>query len=378
MDYGFAPGNTNQDGRVRNMFSRRGNTTLIAAARNRSTVKEFIEHLGSSSTVTPPIGDLLIGTHANSQGYLFIPMFPQQAGPTDYEILEDTVSDATKSISVPDSLIGYNTGDPITKNFHIKGCNIGKATPFLKKLKEAIGGNMNVTAPVHFHGLYEMTTHGTWELMAYEFRLIRRDAFSSRADYITALNAANFPFYNGDAIATADWEAWVPRTITSPSSVVVTLPLGTSLNNRTTIQFDRSFRYRADNYTFTINFSGTIPASTPDRMAALSTALDNFKYRPTDTVGGFDSAHPYPEYVRWGYASKQDFLDEHNWSFSISGSRLVCNGRFHEYTLLVPVTDRTPSTAGNLLFNFYPTTASGLSAVTTGLPVTDTNFFATV
>jgi hypothetical protein len=378
MDYGFAPGTTAQDGRVRNMFTRRGNTTLIAAARNRSTVKEFIGHLDSAASITKPIDDLLIGTHANSQGYLFIPMFPNQQGPTTYETLEDTISDTTKSISVPDSLIGYTTGDPITKSFHIKGCNIGKATPFLDKLKEAIGGNLNVTAPIHFHGLWENTTHGTWELMEYEFRLIRKTAFASRADYITALDAAGFTFYNGDAVATADWEAWVPRSITAPSSVSVSLPLGTTLNNRSTLPFDRSFRYRASDYTFTITFSGTIPSSTTDRMAALSTALDDFKYRDTDTIGGFDSSHPYPEYVRWGYSSKQDFLDEHDWRFTVSGNRLVCAGRFHEYTLLVPVTDRATATAGNLLFNFYPIASSGLSAITTGLPVTNTNFFATV
>lgn len=378
MDYGFAPGTTAQDGRVRNMFSRRGNTTLIAAARNRSTVKEFIEHLSNTSSITKPIDDILVGTHANSQGYLFLPLSPGQTLPTDYETVEDTITDATKSIAVTDTLIGYTTGDPITKSFHIKGCNIGKATPFLTKLKEAIGGHLHVTAPIHFHGLYEMTTHGTWELMAYEFRLIRRTAFANRDDYLTALDAEGFQFYNGDAVATADWQAWVPQTITRSSSVVMTLPLGTTLNNRTTIQFDRSFRYRADNYTFTINFSGAVPSSTTDRMAALSTALDNFKYRPTDAIGGFDSAHPYPEYVRWGYSSKQAFLDEHEWSFSVSGSRLVCVGRFHDYTLLIPVTDRATATAGNLLFNFYPVATSGLTAITTGLLVSDTNFFATV
>ncbi|HEX8314208.1 MAG TPA: hypothetical protein VF609_04415 [Flavisolibacter sp.] len=378
MDYGFAPGTTDQDGRVRNMFSRRGATTLITAGRNRSTVKQFIGHLDSTGTITKPIDDILIGTHANSQGYLFIPMFPRQAGPTTYETLEDTISDATKSITVPDSLIGYTTGDPITKSFHIKGCNIGKATPFLDKLKEAIGGNMNVTAPIHFHGLYENTTQGTWELMEYEFRLIRKNAFATRADYIAALEAEGFTFYNNDAIATTDWEAWVPQNITQASAVSVPLPLGVTLNRRTTIPFDRSFRYRATDYTYTITFTGAIPSSMPDRMAALSAALDADKYRNTDTIGSFDPAHPYPEYVRWGYSSKQDFLDEHEWRFSPSGNQLVCSGRFHEYTLLVPVTDREAATMGNLLFNFYPIASAGLSAITTGLPVTDTNFFATV
>jgi hypothetical protein len=380
MDYGFAPGGTPQDGRVRNMFSRRGNTTLIAAARNRSTVKQFIAHLVSTGTITKPIEDILIGTHANSQGYLFIPLHPNQAGPTTYEIAEDTITDASKSIAVPDALIGYTTGDPIINNFHIKGCNIGKATPFLDKLKEAIGGNLNITAPLHFHGLFDLSSHGTWELMQYEFRLVRKTAFATRADYLTDLDAEGFTFYNGDAIATADWESWVPQNITQPSSVVVNLNLGVTINKRTTIPFDQAFRYRSSDYTFTITFpnAGSIPASTADRMTALDTALDGFKYRSTDTIGGFDSSHPYPEYVRWGYSSKQDFIDEHDWRFSVSGSRLVCLGRFHEYTMLVTVTDRDAANLGNVIFNFYPIASTGLAAITTGLQVTDNNFFATV
>ncbi len=380
MDHGFAPGDTPQDGRVRNLFSRRGNTTLIAAARNRNTVKQFINHLDSTATITKPIDDILVGSHANAQGYLFTAMFPNQASPTKYETLEDSISDTTKSIGVPDSLIGFTTGDPITKNFHIKGCNIGKATPFLDKMKEAIGGNMNVTAPVHFHGLYEMSTHGTWELMQYEFRMNRKNAFTTRADYIAALDAANFTFYNSDPVALGDWEAWVPQSIAQGSSVNVTLPLGVTLNRRSNITFDRAFRYRISDYTYTINFPGAadVPKTTADRLAALDTGLDDFKYRDTDTVGGFDSAHPYPEYERWGYASKQDFLDEHDWRFSVSGSRLVCLGRFHAYTMLIPITDRDPANLDNIIFNFHPIASTGLTPITTGLVETDTNFFAMV
>ena len=122
MDYAFAPGGTGFDRIVRGMFSRRANTTLTGARRGRSTVNEFIEHLDASSSITMPIDNILLGTHANSQGYLFTPMFSRQRGPTSFEILEDTISDTTKSISVPDSLIGFTTGDPITKSFHIKGC----------------------------------------------------------------------------------------------------------------------------------------------------------------------------------------------------------------------------------------------------------------
>lgn len=378
MDYGFAPGTTPQDGRARNMFVRRGNTTLITAARNRNTVKGFISHLQNTAAITKPIDDLLIGTHANSNGQLAIPLFPNQRVATSYELVEDTITDTTKSIAIPDALIGHTPGNPISKHFHIKGCNIGKVPPFLQKFKEALGA-VKVTAPLHFDCLADLSTHGTWEFMQYEFRMVRKAAFANRNDYITALNTAGFTFYNGDPILKKDWEALVPQNISKTSATAVRLPLGTTINKRTTIPFEDEFRYRKSVYTYTVNFpnAGSVPKNKPAQLAALSTSLDNHKYRSTDTVGGFDPAHPYPEYQRWGYSSKQDFMDEHEWSFSISGNRLVCNGLFHDYSLLTTITDRTAATMGNLIFNFYPIASTGLAAIITGLQVTDTKFFAT-
>lgn len=39
---------------------------------------------------------------------------------------------------------------------HFKGCNVGKAPAFLTKFQEALGGNVMVTAPKHFHGLRDV------------------------------------------------------------------------------------------------------------------------------------------------------------------------------------------------------------------------------
>jgi hypothetical protein len=239
---------------------------------------------------------------------------------------------------------------------------------------------MNVTAPLHFHGVYFRTSHGTWELMAYEFRLVRKTAFASRAAYITDLNNEGFTFFNGDPVPLADWEAWVPRRIDRPSSVSVNWPLGVTLDRRTTIPFNRSLRYKKDAYTFTITYGSAaqVPSSTTDRMTDLLDQLNNFKYRPTDAIARFDSSHPYPEYERWGYSSMTEFMDEHDWRFTKSGKKLVCKGFFHAYTLLIPITDRVAANAGNLVFNFYPKAGSAIAPINTGLVETDGNFFTTV
>lgn len=391
MDYSFAPGGTPFDGLLRDFFARRGSTTLIAATAARNTLREFIDHVNTAGTITQPIQDLLLGTHANAQGYLAATMFDNQIGRTGYEVMEDAISgrhtsDSTTpdttltSVAIPDTLIGYTTG-PIANNFHIKGCNVGRATVFLQKMKEALGDHVNLTAPIHFFGLYSNTAYGVWEFMAYEFNLLSKTAFPNRAALVTAFDNKGLTFYNGDPVPVTDIETWVPRTITAGSTTALTLPLGTSIGSRSTIPVQRQFRYRGpEDYTFTINFANAsqVPTTPADRMTALENGLDSFKYRSSDAIGGFDSSHPYPEYERWGYASKQDFLDEHDWRFEKSGRSLICRGRFHSYTLLVPITDRAAGNLGNVIFNFHPNTGSPHAAITTGFVETDTDFFATV
>jgi hypothetical protein len=389
MDYSFAPGGTPFDGLLRVYFTRRATTTLIAATTARNTLHEFITQVDGSAT--PPIQDILLGTHANSQGTMQANMFDNQIGETSYEVMEDAMSgrhtsDATTpdttltSIAIPDALIGYTTG-PIANNFHIKGCNVGRVTPLLTKMKEALGDHVNLTAPVHFFGLFQHTAYGVWEWMAYEFRLLSKTAFANRAALVTAFDNKGLTFYNGDPVLLADIERWVPRNITRRRVSVLSLPIGSAIGRRTHIDTERQFRYRGpEDYTFTISYpdASQIPTSKADRMTALETGLTNFKYRPSDTVGGFDSAHPFPEYERWGYASKQDFLDEHDWRFDPSGADLICRGRFHAYTLQEPITDRDPANLDNVIFNFHPNSGSAHAAITTGLVETDTNFFATV
>ena len=121
MDYGFAPGSTAPDKRARHLFARRANTTLVAP-NSLATVRGFAQHLLTSRTVTCPIDDALIAAHANSEGWIFIPMFPKQKkGGTNFETLVKTIADATKSIAITDLVIGFTPGDPMTHSAKKKG-----------------------------------------------------------------------------------------------------------------------------------------------------------------------------------------------------------------------------------------------------------------
>lgn len=391
MDYSFRAGSAGFYALLARYFARRGNTTDIAPNATRNTIREFIKHLDSTASVTKPIGDMLLGTHANSQGYLEALVYDRQIGDTGYEVMEDsetgaigsytTTPDITlTSIAVPDTLIGYTPGDPITNNFHIKGCNVGRATAFLTALKSALGGNVNVTAPLHFYGLYHHPSFGIWEFMCYEIKLQVKTPFANRAAYVAALDAGGFTFFDGTAIPLTDFEAWVPRTITASSSVSVSPNLGTPVGTRTTISVNREFRYRRRAYTFTITYGAAsqVPGTASAQMAELTAAVDTAKYRDSDTIEMFDSSHPYPEYERYGYASKADFLSEQDWTFQKVGKKLVCTGRASVYTLIIPIMDMAAANLGNIVFNYHPNAGSPNPAITTGLVETDTNFFATV
>ena len=120
MDYGFAPGSTAPDKRARHLFARRANTTLIAPT-SLATVRGFAQHLLTAGTVTRPIDDALIAAHANSEGWIFIPMVSKQKGGNNLAMLEKTLADLAKSIAITDLVIGFTPGDPITHSAKKKG-----------------------------------------------------------------------------------------------------------------------------------------------------------------------------------------------------------------------------------------------------------------
>ncbi len=380
MDYGFAPGRRGgrdrQDDRLRMMFQRRANTTLIFR-RRITTVRGFITHLDTAGGIVRPVGDLLIGGHANSEGQIFIPMYPRQRGPTEFETLEQTLANPARSIKIPDALIGYTAGDPITHSVHFKGCNIGKTPPFLVKFREALGEHVNVTAPKHFHGLTPARNQGIFEYMAYEFIIRRRNAFANRNAAIAGFQAVGFTLIDGSAVPNNAWanrmanwqERWIPRRINRTREDQVPAPLGVNIGRRNTINTPQQFRVDRLPFTWTITYPnvGSVPAGDAARLQALENSLQ--------ADPRFDAAHDFPKYERLGYPTFADFFAGYNWRCRRHGRRLVCTGRRVEYTVVVPIADPT---TGNLIFNFYPNAGSPHAAITTGLQESDTDYFETV
>jgi hypothetical protein len=369
MDYGFAPGVTAQDGRVRTLFARRAGTTVISGKR-LLTLKSFVNHLLTSASVTRPIDNALLGAHANSEGQLFMPMFPKQKGPTTFEILEDTLATASHSVAIDDTVIGHTAGDPLVHSVHFKGCNIGKAVPFVTKLKEALGDHVILTAPKHFHGITPAPVQGSFEYMAYEFSVRSPKDFATRALLLAAFDTAGFQYIDGTPVPTADWAPLVPRRIGKRVESQVTAKLGTSIGKRKTILVPRQFRVDRLPFTYTINYTGgPVPPKArwrPDFEAAIATDAN------------FQSSHAFPFYERLGYADATDFIAGYTWTFSRASktsSTVICRGTRSEYTIVLVITDRT---TGDLIFNFHPKGGSGFTALTTALQESDATFFQTV
>ena len=368
MDFGSAPGTTGEDGRVRMMFARRQNTTLIQKKR-LVTLKGFINHLNTTAAITKPVGTLLFGSHANEQGFIEVPMFPGQKGLTEFETLQDSLSGPAKSIAIPDSLIGYTAGNPITSFFHFKGCNLGKAVPFLTKLKEALGDHVSVTAPKHFHGLTPAPPEGIFEYMCYEIVILRNKAFPDRAKAVSEFQGLKFPRINGIPIPDADWEKLIPKRIRATSKDQASQSLGTTIGKRKTILTPQEFRVNPHPFPWTLIYANaaSIPKSDPDRLQALENDLrDNPKFKDD---------HPFPSYRRLGYQSFGDFFSGYDWKCKPYKANLVCTGSRVKYTVVTAITN---TVTGDLVFNFYPNSGFSQPAMTTAIQESDSTFFETV
>src|SRR6185503_8656958 len=91
----------------------------------------------------------------------------------------------------------------------------------------------------------------------------------------------------------------------------------------------------------------------------------------------FAATHAWPLYERRGFTDLNSYMDGHHWSFSVNGGDLVCIGRRFDYTIVLPIVDRsvTPPARRPLIFNFYPGVGSSETPVLSGLVESDNVFF---
>jgi len=384
VDYGFAPTRDDYNALVRSMFSRRPTTTLVSF-RSLVTLRGFIAHLVALPSGSKPIGDILLGGHANSSGEMFIKMWPLQRGRTTFEVLEQALEDPAHPLGLPDPLIGFTPGSAVTHAVRFKGCNIGKdrpditrtpTNPFLDRFKQALGGNVIVTAPKHFHYLFPARSLGVFESMTYEF-VVRIPAvkvrggfrgFANKAELVQACSDAGFTDVNGTPVPATTWTAVIPRNIRRAWHRDPPVPLGVAFGRRQTAPARTQLRIDSRPFRVFIPLADMSPLPTTD--AERFDALDAFVGSSVE----FGAGNDYPKYERLGYADFRSLMDGWHWTYGRNRTHMICTGRRYAYTVSFPVTDA----GGNLVFNFYPRTGSPHAPVLTGLQETDPDFFASV
>lgn len=365
-----------------------------------TTLATFFDDIFTDSSVTKPVDDLYIGTHAGGDGFLFVRLFRGQVDVlgnptdiTDYEVLDQAMGPARPG-RIIDSIVGYQratppaTDPPPTHSVHIKGCNIGRdrflpatgapPAPFLVRLKQVFGSNVNVTAPKHFHGLLAETNHnGIFEYMEQEL-IVRTKAvragrnfrgFASRNELIDAYKAAHLRYHDGTSIPDADWATLVPRRMVDNRGIRMTIPLGQTIENLRSVSINKQFRIEPERVDWTHSPAGPVPT---DPVAQLAMLRASIAADPR-----FATTHAWPLYERRGFADVNSYVDGHHWSFTVNGGDLVCIGRRFDYTIVLPIVDRsvTPPAQRPLIFNFYPGVGSPDTAVLTGLVESDNAFF---
>jgi len=366
-----------------------------------ATIAKFFDDMFTDSSVTKPVDDLYIGTHAGGDGFLFVRLFRGQVDVrgdptdvTDYEVLDQAMGPA-RPARIIDSMVGYQRATspapdpPPTHSVHIKGCNIGRdrflpatgkpAAPFLVRLKQVFGSNVNITAPKHFHGLLPETNHnGMFEYMEQEL-IVRTKAvlvrgrwqgFPTRAKLIEAYQNAHLSYHDGTLIPDADWDkTLVPRRMVDDRGTTVSIPLGRTVENLTSVPIQKQFRIELEPVDWTVKPGGTVPTARADQLAMLRASIA--------ADPRFAVTHPWPVYERRGFADFNAYMDGHDWRFTVSGPELVCIGRRFDYTIVLPIVDRsvTPPAKRPLIFNFYPGLGSPDTPVLTGLVESDNAFF---
>jgi hypothetical protein len=398
MDYGMTAAVQPYFNNMQQRFQR--DVPAISVRSVPATVAAFIDDLFTDASVAKPVDNLYIGTHADGDGFLFVSLFRgavnvlgDPTDVTDYEVLDQAMG-PSRPARIPDSLVGYVRATPPatdpapTHSVHIKGCNIGRdrfnraatpVAPFLAKMKQVFGSNVNVTAPKHFHGLLPETTHnGIFEYMEQEL-IVRTKAaklsrgryrgFASRNDLIDAYKAAHLSYHDGTPIPDADWVTLVPRRMVDDRAIRMSIPLGRTVERLTSVPINKQFRIDLEPVHWTISPGGPIPAGDAARLAMLRASIA--------ADARFASTHPWPVYERRGFPDFNSYMDGHLWEFSVNGGTLVCTGRRFDYTVVLPIVDRSVTPAANrpLIFNFYPGVGSSESPIPPGLVESDNRFF---
>ena len=384
MDYAFAPGASGYDGMIRRMYSYRPSTTLINKT-GVNSVKDFFDHLAVAGTITtPPLDNILIGSHGNESGWMNVQLDPAFGAHTTYEAIESVMAAIPRTCQIADAIINPRPVDgnnqPINASLYIRGCRIGVMTAFIQKLKDAINGlsttDIGVSAPKFFHEVYEMT-QGIFELFNYDFHLYTNTPATNKGGLVTKLKALNYTDIYGTAITDAQWNKWVGTNITRDVDPLVTVTLASSPIPHFPSLRAGFYRYRYSTIvSFTIDPSvGALPTSAAAIATLLKQQFHDLATNPGTNQFGLmlQDTHPFPLYKRYEYNSIDEMIDGLKWI--LNSSSRTYTGKRYEYSVCPPVINNNAN--NEVIYNFFASPSGG-SATVRNFNEDDANYFNTV
>lgn len=380
MDYAFAPGGDKYDEALRTLLRDRKvkgsfETTVLHDPARLKHVAAFFHELDVTVT-TKPIGDLLLGSHANDRGWLDIDLDDAADLHVNFQLLKVILNDPVRlaKLRIPPALYQTAQGANAPIKLHLKGCQIGSAQKLVDALKQVFGGVVPVTAPRHFyiaHPWREEKTPdspGTFEYLDYRTFSVLSKGELSPSQVAADLRSRNpkLQFIDGTNVPDDLWAKVIPEKPTSNRhELTFSTQLGRKIRNRKT--WPATGQYRWDEIpTF---FTKVNPAPGDDTLARLKAAV---KASPQ-----FQAGWGFPIHEQYGHNTPEKYVDAFNWTPTKEVKNgqpvLTWHGSRYEYALLIPITLPPPSIVGKgkkarvkfgkLIYNFYPRPASGLNAV---------------
>jgi len=372
VDFLFVPGASPEESLGRTIFSQRPNTTLVTLSAATNHVAGLLAKLGAGPPITLPIGDLLFVAHGLEIGEYYVPLSGTIPSPADFEAAVDAGS--SNAIRINARLVTPSGGGtPSTITVRLRGCNIGKARPFVQKFQAALtptGGALNVTAPLHFDEIHHI--HGGWvEYLAHKFSLYQKKPFLTpagkpdRDGLLAAFDAAGLTYLDGTAIPKDAWKDWVPNDIHPAirrwkQSFDIDVDLNPAVNGQTTVTVHREYRYERQRFTW--DWSAPNPGNHQAQLDLLKQSLPQGTYRGKNL---YDPAYPWPLYQRYGFANLDDYVNNLDWNVTYDGRTLHYVAYQYQYTVMLPITDppAPPAKPALKFYNYFPKAAATGPAV---------------
>jgi hypothetical protein len=393
-DYAIAPGGQAYDKQIRKFLRVQTNTILIDTDANPSmgNLQGFLQGIATSELITHPVRDLIVAGHASGiSGSFRVALKPGAADVVNYEDLELAVAQKTLTANVP-LMLPRPAGSTKTPRMRLLGCTVGRSAPYMKKLKEALGNQMLVTAPNNLVIGADLSP-GELVYMGYKLLVVlpappttagKKRQVRTKKDLVAVFAAATkaeadrakakgmtpaqlragvpgrYMLQDGTWVTKTQWNAWIPNSpedsrwfppanprqappVPDPHEIrnLVDLPMAKVRRNA-----PRQFHVHLARPFFgqpQVMALAKDPGTDLGRKNAVKADLQKSLINTAQ--------HPFPQYVRFGYETIDEFMDGWNWQFAYDAKAktLTYNPIRDEYAVAQPITNKL----GVLMVNYY-------------------------